>query len=51
MTLDVAFFKKGETVFDGFYPLGYVLMVFPGARRPSPECRVRCLSNARRAAA
>ena len=30
MTLDVAFFKKGETVFDVFYPSGYVLTVFPG---------------------
>ena len=30
MTLDVAFFKKGETVFDVFYPIGYLLPVFPG---------------------
>ena len=30
MTLDVAFFKKSETVFDVFYPIGYVLTVFPG---------------------
>ena len=30
MTLDAAFFRKGETVFDVFYPKGYVLMVFPG---------------------
>jgi hypothetical protein len=30
MTLDVAFFKKGETVFDVFYRIGYVLTVFPG---------------------
>jgi hypothetical protein len=30
MTLDVAFFKKGETVFDVFYPIGYLLAVFPG---------------------
>jgi len=30
MTLDVAFFKKGETAFDVFYPTGYVLTVFPG---------------------
>lgn len=30
MTLDVAFFKSGETVFDVFYPTGYVLTVFPG---------------------
>ena len=30
MTLDVAFFKKGETVFDVFYPIGYLLTVFPG---------------------
>ena len=30
MPLDVAFFKQGETVFDVFYPTGYVLTVFPG---------------------
>jgi hypothetical protein len=29
MTLDAAFFKSGETVFDVFYPIGYLLMVFP----------------------
>ena len=29
MTLDAAFFKKGETLFDVFYPTGYVLAVLP----------------------
>jgi hypothetical protein len=30
MTLGVEFFKGGETVFDVFYPTGYLLTVFPG---------------------
>ena len=30
MTIDVEFFKQGETVFDVFYPIGYLLTVFPG---------------------
>jgi len=31
MTLDASFFKGGETSFGVFYPVGYVLSVFPGA--------------------
>ena len=30
MTFDVAFFKRGDTVLDVFYPIGYVLAVFSG---------------------
>jgi hypothetical protein len=30
MTVDVDFFKQRETVFDVFYPIGYLLTVFPG---------------------
>jgi hypothetical protein len=45
MTIDATFFKRGETSFGVFYPLGYVLSVFPSAADLDQVAKALCAAG------